>query len=104
MSEHSKLPFSIFNQNKVIQINDAEGNAVCHWMGFDSADQSHKEKLANAELIVTACNAHYELLEACENSLREFQMINGGGLWKGHPFTQAVAELKSAINKAKGKP
>ena len=65
---------------------DEEGNPI-------SQEEAGKIAEANAEFIVRACNAHYELLEALEG------LINGIGAGIS---SEAYKKADAAINKAKG--
>lgn len=79
-----------------------DGKSVCFDDGLPPIFQTLEEAKA-------ACQADFarrvsecvvvdagwrEVIEAC---LRDFQMINASGLWKGHPFTHAVAMCEEAL-------
>jgi hypothetical protein len=51
-------PWRVFNEGGVIEIQDANGDPVIFWQGFDRSERSHATHLANARLIVGAVNAH----------------------------------------------
>lgn len=73
-----------------VYIGKADNNAlVCCLKGF------YEKTEANAQFIVTACNSHYKLLEACE-----FTLTCITENWKD--LSNVVATLKQAINRAKG--
>jgi hypothetical protein len=50
-------PWRVFNVAGVIEIQDAKGEPVVFWQGFDRTERSHATHLANARLIVAAVNA-----------------------------------------------
>lgn len=57
-------PWRVFNENGVISVMESGSNKeIIHWAGFDSSS-FQKENLANAQLIVTAVNAHDDLVGA----------------------------------------
>ena len=78
MVEHTKLPWAVWNGDKsleyrrgVIEIQDAKGNSICHWTGFDSAPQAKRVQDANAQFIVRAANNHKPLIDGLEWALRQ---------------------------------
>lgn len=46
--------WKIFNRNGTLEIQDARGKPIVHWMGFDSVDGPESRKLANAKLMRAA--------------------------------------------------
>ena len=70
-----------------------------HEMGYDVVDEKGEHVCgpiaseANAAFIVRACNAHKELLEACKNSLRYFELeaVKGAAV-----CTQAIARAEGS--------
>lgn len=46
--------WKIFNRNGTLEIQDAAGTPIVHWMGFDSVDGPESRKLANAKLMRAA--------------------------------------------------
>ncbi len=97
---HTKGPWKVYHKvfrpqlssRKVLEVQDSNGNSVVPWTGFDSANQSTKEKIANARLIAAAP----ELLEALKDA------IQTAGLEK-HPFRPWHLTAREVIKKAEGK-
>jgi hypothetical protein len=58
------------------------------------------EQQANAAFIVTACNAHHDLLEACKELLDGYRFTHDTGMSASH-YTGMMDRAKSAIAKAK---
>lgn len=69
--KHTPLPWNYHNSNNDDYLDiDSAGTRITSIFNVD------KEAKANAEFIVTACNSHYELLEAlkkAESSLESLQ-------------------------------
>ena len=70
---------------------------------------THEESEANAEFIVRACNAHHDLLEACEdmmlfwNDLDErYPDLDTDGISGFNGNSDYVGRARAAIAKAKG--
>lgn len=68
--EHSKTPWVLYAgklipeyPNKIVEVQDENGKAICKWTGFDGADQSPAIRKANAAFIVEACNNYERLRE-----------------------------------------
>ena len=59
---HTKTPWKLFGQH-LVEIQDAHGNPIVGWMGFDDSRRSFEEHQANGRLIVEAVNAHTSLTE-----------------------------------------
>lgn len=49
-----ELGWKIFNRGTTLEIQDARGKPIVHWMGFDSVDGPESRKLANAKLMRAA--------------------------------------------------
>lgn len=50
----SKAPWTLFNQNLMLEIHSARGMPVIHWAGFDGAPGSNVSKTNNASYIAAA--------------------------------------------------
>ena len=62
---HTETPWKLFGQH-LVEIQDAHGNPIVGWMGFDDSRRSFEEHQANGRLIVEAVNAHTSLTEKVE--------------------------------------
>jgi hypothetical protein len=99
MKTHTPLPWKFYHETfrkeisdmKVTEIQDASGNAIVRWPGFDGVPQSKKEMLANARFIVTACNNHEALVEACEEMIAA---LNGTYI---DDRQRAIEHMKAAL-------
>jgi hypothetical protein len=56
MNNHTKGEWKLFNKQGLIEIRDENNNAIIFWTGFDSADQTRKEKISNARRIIACVN------------------------------------------------
>jgi len=71
--------------------NSPRGNQICR-----TPDGHLKERKANAEFIIRACNAHYDLLDTCKIARQMFTRIGMGD------DNGMAKRLDAAIAKAKG--
>jgi len=89
--KHTSLPYHVgqtpFGDRYVVFTTKSAG--VCEITGHLGQDQ-----VADAEFIVLACNAHYALLEACQQA---YDVI-AGGCYHASPVANV---LKAAIQEAK---
>ena len=65
------------------------------------------EARANVGFIVQACNSHYELVEALEELVAEFDVKNNKRMGQDSPYyvpdTGGIVLARQALKKAKGK-
>ena len=61
LSDHTKGVWKLFNKHGTIEIQDESNNTIIPWTGFDSSDQTRKERLANAQRIIACVNFCSEL-------------------------------------------
>ena len=93
--KHTKLPFYLTEHNEWFYIQSAsinEDNFVCQIEYKNNTDK------INAEFIVNACNAHYDLLEACKTMKRLIRNVlnaKGQKVWEIE-----IGLLEQAIKKA----
>lgn len=60
-----------FPGNRIIEIQDANGDAVVMWSGFDNSDRLKKTHLANARLIAALCSNPYLIVSALRRTRAE---------------------------------
>jgi hypothetical protein len=84
---HTLTPWRLFSREKVIEIQDSDGLPTVSWEGFDDSRRSRKTHLANAAFIVTTCNAHDELVDACKDCMKAY---NEGRVPNWHRLSNAV--------------
>ena len=104
-TKHSSLPWSINPLGEVVHRYEDKTNSynmtICT-MGNDMPSFK-TEPLANAEFIVRACNAHYELVTALEECIKAITYNSESEAAEGNwalPFS-LVAKIYDALNKAK---
>lgn len=106
--KHTPLPWNLKNHHDQNVIYGLENNQCT--MEFCVAvvncdDRTNSENKANAEFIVRACNAHYQLLEALK-ALCGMQ-VKGHDLIDRLQFSQegriVLDKIEAAIAKAEGK-
>ena len=97
-AEHSPTPFKL---GGIGDVTDANGIWIASVMGDHDGHKgfpTDEEGEANAEFIIRACNAHDDLLEACQSTLRSINDL------KPNPTMEGCAMvLEQAIEKATGK-
>ena len=71
---HTKTPWKAFIKGTVIEVEDADGNPIIAWPGFDSSHYPVNIDKDNAVFIVRAVNSHEALLEACKALLLRSQV------------------------------
>lgn len=100
MTEHTPLPWKIRTRETpsidtatwYIETDSALVAEVHSWVSSE----------ANARFIVTACNSHADLLEACCNALGAYQALEILGADKQLPgYEECLSFLRQAIRKAK---
>ena len=106
MSAHSPLPWSIdpLSIGTPWAIDAANGDQVCQTDQLVGDGLGSPQRLANAEFIVRACNAHDELLAACK--VAEDYVLHHLNAPMGTRLVQrkaAIAALRAAIAKAEGR-
>jgi hypothetical protein len=89
MIEHALLPWTSTDND----VWDSNGVRICTSHG----PRSDEEKIANAEFIALACNAHDELLAALEDMLHRF-----GHLDTDAGKREACESARAAIALAEG--
>lgn len=90
--EHTPRPFS-FNDDGLLKANDG--------VGFGQVWGETPERQERAAFIVRACNAHDELLKACQMAYDLFESVTDFGK-AGTAAMKCDAMLKAAISAAKG--
>lgn len=101
---HTPLPWQIRATSKLMSIegrfhqitcNDAFPSAfVPAWdMPAEGEVDGTEEALANAAFIVTACNSHYDLVDACLEFCRK---VDAGEARSVRSYNQMMAALKKA--------
>ncbi len=102
MSNHTPLPWETQMGEEAREINSSPATgqswkAIANVPANDlgSAEVTDDEATANAQFIVRACNAHYELLAACQRLLATNGHIDGC-------ICTACESGHGAIAKAKG--
>ena len=101
MSKHRPLPWH--TENERINVWDELGCLVARVMLHRDTPEKWEETMCTADFIVRACNAHDDLLEACEQLLAllpEAASPYWPSYYRGHP---TVTNAEAAIAKAKGK-
>ncbi len=96
--QHTPGPWKVYHAllrpqfpgNKIIEVQEANGNAVVRWAGFDDSDRLKRTHLANARLIAAAP----DLLEALRGVLRVADR-------KTDEFDAARAAIAKATREAK---
>lgn len=99
--EHTQLPW---RSDGGAVIEDASGRIVAcllHDMCPEQTVFEHcqAEAYGNRDFIVRSCNAHDELLAACEELVRSTE-VNGRPVWDFPRLDAAVRTVKAAIAKA----
>ena len=83
------------------EIEDALGNFVG---AFDVSYGLPAMHEANAAFIVTSCNSHAALLEACKDTLAILEAVGFGGSGNNARERQIEKQLRAAISLAEGRP
>ncbi len=86
MNKHTPGPWLLYHEvfrpelcdKKIIEVQSVNGKSVVPWIGFDSADMSKSERLANAKLIAKAPEMHVVLEDFL--SYWDFNMVCQNGL------------------------
>lgn len=105
---HSRLPWSAHKAGSegwvLVMSGGIAGRIVANVNVEGGPSLSHAVMPAedNADFIVRACNAHDELLEAAQNAANVLAALATGQLKGVTPDSPALAQLRSAIAKAKG--
>ena len=94
--KHTPLPWKLITDPNEWAAWDCVEVAPCRYILTEG--RSLEEAQANAEFIVKACNAHYDLVEACEDALEALQ--NDVGEYEGDGLI--FGTLRKALKKAKG--
>ena len=96
--KHTGLPYGFTHSDKdltaYVTIDDGR-TAIAKLYPQDGSPK------ANAQFIVTACNSHYELLEACNKSLAYLRKLRLMGKLHADGI-MAEEKLEQAIKKAEG--
>ncbi|KKN51764.1 hypothetical protein LCGC14_0619410 [marine sediment metagenome] len=108
MKEHSKLPWRLLNRDNIMSYerNNPECVTVRSYDGWNiariwlSVEGLIPQGKANAEYIVTACNAFPDLLAACKGVIAHLGP-NGYIPGCGEPKTRAVREAIAAAEESK---
>lgn len=86
MTGHTKLPWKLYSgklrpqfPTSIREVQDASGAAVVKWNGFDDSDRPAQEHDANAAFIVTAVNAHDQLVAALHRAVEECEYKTPAG-------------------------
>lgn len=108
MTTHTPGPWRIGQQGfdnggfpETVIVADAAGGKVvapCVCLHFEHYPEMRE---ANAGFIVRACNAHYDLLAACE-ALVSWADGDTAEVTDGNPLDDAIESAMFAIAKAKG--
>lgn len=107
---HTPVPWHIEEDGDALWIHDALNATIADvppsMVMMDGGDyELTDEDRANAEFIVRACNAHDDLLAACEQALAYFAVIekaNRGKTWPAHSEKVNADIMRAAIAKATG--
>jgi hypothetical protein len=100
-AQHTPGPWKVFGVRRnqylavIDSIPDQDGkviaNCICH------VAMTNPDAQANAEFIVRACNAHDDLLEACEQALiciEQDEHTHGRNFGAGNVLRAAIAKAK----------
>lgn len=98
---HTELPWKA-NEDWIGTDRDNQTIAYCS----DHRNKrlgSHSERCANAQFIALACNAHFELLAACERAIHDIDHPEAIHPRSKHTLSMATQQLiREAISKARG--
>jgi len=73
----------------------SNGDNIAEWLGYKTTNEE-----ANARFIVTACNSHDELLEACEEAMNYLTTLIGSRAFD-LDTQDTLSTLGAAIAKAR---
>ena len=105
--KHTPTPYHFIKEDWTIrskeidhstQMADYKGSIICSLVeGHGNREHALEETKANAHFIITACNSHDELVEAC----KEILVVRGR---EGHAeYSIAMDHIEQAIAKAEGR-
>ncbi|OPY75697.1 MAG: hypothetical protein A4E63_00251 [Syntrophorhabdus sp. PtaU1.Bin050] len=95
--KHSPLPFKLEEYNKYsYRLVDADGEFINFFSKSRYGDNSKDPTaIANARLIVLACNHHQELKDALDKVIRYHEYVNKHCIW--HLEANAQADLQAML-------
>jgi hypothetical protein len=95
-SRHTPGPWRVNSGHGELWIESVKhGRVICAFEKHRTGQYTEQDG-ANAEFIVRACNAHDELLAACEALISQYDAPGGPAL------TEQVEAVRAAIAKARG--
>jgi hypothetical protein len=94
----NKQMLTVHAKNIPHKFDDSCNAQICDCFDHDG-HFTWEEMNANAAFIVTACNCHDELLEACKEAFNQIQYLHEKFTITGSG-AQVLAKLKTAIDKA----
>lgn len=108
--QHSSLPWKVSNDDTIV---GPSGNVIAECKGYsvrarDNDQRRQGGRETNAEFIVCACNAHYDLLEACKEVQKLIRLARNyfpKSIQNSNSFAleNTNAVICAAIAKAEGK-
>ena len=101
--KHSELPWTVITDGETLKIKWFNGGSIANAM-FTNLNRERLPAEANAAFIVTACNAHYDLVEALEEMISKLEIA--ARLECSEPFDieklPLVKKGRTALSKARG--
>lgn len=80
MGKHTPGPMTVYVKpdTKTLEVRQADGKPVIHWMGFDGVDQPWEERVANAYLFASAATV-YSALDWLITLIRHSELYDEAG-------------------------
>lgn len=98
--QHSPLPWRVEDDNSIYCTRPDEGPWYSHVAEVESVSGDMPDCI-NAQFIVTACNAHYDLVAALEACVEELEIL-ADMYPKGRHRADSLTAARAALAKAKG--
>ena len=98
--KHSELPWTVITDGETLKIKWFNGGSIANAM-FTNLNRERLPAEANAAFIVTACNAHYNLVEALGNARLEIEYLHGKFQETG-TGNATINHIAAALSKARG--
>ena len=98
--KHSELPWTVITDGETLKIKWFNGGSIANAM-FTNLNRERLPAEANAAFIVTACNAHYNLVEALGNARLEIEYLHGKFQETG-TGNATINQIDAALSKARG--
>ena len=98
--KHNELPWTVITDGETLKIKWYNGGCIANAM-FTNLNRERLPAEANAAFIVTACNAHYNLVEALGNARLEIEYLHGKFQETG-TGNATINHIDAALSKARG--